>query len=318
MRARLLAIPGECAFELSHLSKHDLSVIDRIVRDSMTAAADVQPALSYRPRRAGPAGLAPASAAVAVDRAPRPPAARGRGASRPSSALAIPARDRRRDQRSPLERVTVRKAARVGCTTLPTGATASYVANEPAPILTLLPTDDSCRTYIVSDLEPIFDDSPAVAGILSTAADETGRNTIRRRRFPGGSLKIVAARSPRNLRAHTVRSAVEPASALPLPACRPFPRISTRESSCKCWRTGSLPTSRRMRSSPAGRPPSPPPAPSSIISWRNFDGRDLARFRDLTLKGLFRPKSPVQRSLCRYTDLIQPSGNPPIPVARRH
>ncbi|KAB1068139.1 hypothetical protein [Methylobacterium planeticum] len=44
MRARLLAIPGECAFELSHLSKHDLSVIDRIVRDAMTAAADVQPA----------------------------------------------------------------------------------------------------------------------------------------------------------------------------------------------------------------------------------------------------------------------------------
>ena len=104
-----------------------------------------------------------------------------------------------------IERVTVRKAARVGYTTLLTGATASYIANEPAPILTLLPTDDSCRTYIVSDLEPIFDASPVVSGILSTAADETGRNTIRHRRFPGGSLKIVAARSPRNLRAHTVR-----------------------------------------------------------------------------------------------------------------
>ena len=71
-----------------------------------------------------------------------------------------------------IERVTVRKAARVGYTTLLTGATASYIANEPAPILTLLPTDDSCRTYIVSDLEPIFDASPVVSGILSTAADE--------------------------------------------------------------------------------------------------------------------------------------------------
>lgn len=104
-----------------------------------------------------------------------------------------------------IERVTVRKSVRVGYTTLLTSATASYVANEPAPILTLLPTEDDCRNYIVSDLEPIFDASPAVAGILSTAADETGRNTIRHRRFPGGSLKIVAARSPRNLRAHTVR-----------------------------------------------------------------------------------------------------------------
>ena len=44
IRARLLAIPGECAFELSHLSKFDLSVIDRIVRDAMTTAADVRPA----------------------------------------------------------------------------------------------------------------------------------------------------------------------------------------------------------------------------------------------------------------------------------
>ncbi|GJE54567.1 phage terminase large subunit family protein [Methylobacterium thuringiense] len=104
-----------------------------------------------------------------------------------------------------IERVTVRKCVRVGYTTLLTGATASYVANEPAPILTLLPTEDDCRNYIVSDLEPIFDASPTVAGILSTAADDTGRNTIRHRRFPGGSLKIVAARSPRNLRAHTVR-----------------------------------------------------------------------------------------------------------------
>jgi phage terminase large subunit GpA-like protein len=104
-----------------------------------------------------------------------------------------------------IERVTVKKCVRVGYTTLLTGATASYVANEPAPILTLLPTEDDCRNYIVSDLEPIFDASPTVAGVLSTGADETGRNTIRHRRFPGGSLKIVAARSPRNLRAHTVR-----------------------------------------------------------------------------------------------------------------
>lgn len=40
LRARLLAIPGDCALELSHLTKHDVSVIDRIVRDAMTAVAD--------------------------------------------------------------------------------------------------------------------------------------------------------------------------------------------------------------------------------------------------------------------------------------
>ncbi len=39
LRARLLAIPGDIALELGHLSKHDLSVIDRVVRDAMAAGA---------------------------------------------------------------------------------------------------------------------------------------------------------------------------------------------------------------------------------------------------------------------------------------
>lgn len=104
-----------------------------------------------------------------------------------------------------ITRVTVKKAARVGYTTIITGATASYMANEPAPIMVLLPTEDDCRNYIVSDLEPIFEASPTVARMLTSDVDETGRNTIRHRRFPGGSLKVVAARSPRNLRSHTVR-----------------------------------------------------------------------------------------------------------------
>ncbi|GLK54400.1 hypothetical protein GCM10008170_04190 [Methylopila capsulata] len=104
-----------------------------------------------------------------------------------------------------LERVTLVKPVRVGFTTLLTGALASYVANEPSPILALLPTEADCRDYVVSDLEPIFDATPALRGMLSAEADETGRNTLLSRRFAGGSLKIVAAKSPRNLRRHNVR-----------------------------------------------------------------------------------------------------------------
>ena len=104
-----------------------------------------------------------------------------------------------------LERVTLVKSVRVGFTTLLTGALASYVANEPSPILALLPTEADCRDYVVSDLEPIFDATPALQGLLSAEADETGRNTLMSRRFAGGSLKVVAAKSPRNLRRHNVR-----------------------------------------------------------------------------------------------------------------
>ncbi|APZ54098.1 phage terminase large subunit family protein [Salipiger abyssi] len=104
-----------------------------------------------------------------------------------------------------LERVTVVKSVRVGMTTLLTGALASYVANEPAPIMVLLPTEADCRDYTVSDLEPIFEATPALRGLISAEADDTGRSTLLSRRFPGGSLKIIAAKSPRNLRRHNVR-----------------------------------------------------------------------------------------------------------------
>ena len=101
-----------------------------------------------------------------------------------------------------IERITLVKPVRVGFTTLLTGAIGSFVANEPAPILALLPTESDCRDYMVSDIEPIFAASPTLSGTLT---DDGERNTLLSRRFPGGSLKAVAAKAPRNLRRHTAR-----------------------------------------------------------------------------------------------------------------
>ncbi|WP_025036207.1 phage terminase large subunit family protein [Bradyrhizobium sp. DOA9] len=104
-----------------------------------------------------------------------------------------------------IERVTMVKAARLGFTTLLSGAVGAYVANEPSPVLCLLPTDSDCRDYVVSDLEPIFNASPVLKGLISNDSEDGERNTLTSKRFAGGSLKVVAARSPRNLRRHTVR-----------------------------------------------------------------------------------------------------------------
>lgn len=104
-----------------------------------------------------------------------------------------------------IERVTLVKPVRVGFTTLLTGALGAYVANDPAPILALLPTEADARDYMVSEIEPIFSASPALAGAIGDDTDDGNRNTILSRRFAGGSLKIVAAKAPRNLRRHTAR-----------------------------------------------------------------------------------------------------------------
>ncbi|HMN36645.1 MAG TPA: phage terminase large subunit family protein [Hyphomicrobium sp.] len=104
-----------------------------------------------------------------------------------------------------VERVTVVKSVRVGFSTLLTATIGSYVANEPSPILLLMPTEADCRDVVVSDLEPIFEATPELNGLLADERTAQGRSTMLSRRFPGGSLKVIAAKAPRNLRRHNVR-----------------------------------------------------------------------------------------------------------------
>jgi phage terminase large subunit GpA-like protein len=102
-------------------------------------------------------------------------------------------------------RVSVIKSARIGYTSLLTGALGSFVANDPSSILVLLPTEDDARDYVVSDVEPIFANSPLLAGTLADDTEEGERNTLMSRRFPGGSIKFLAAKATRNLRRHNAR-----------------------------------------------------------------------------------------------------------------
>lgn len=103
-----------------------------------------------------------------------------------------------------IERISVLKSARIGYTALLSGIIASYVANAPAPILAVQPTADDARDYAV-DVEQIFEASPSLRGLLTDESDESGRSTMLARRFAGGSLKFLAAKSPRNLRRHTAK-----------------------------------------------------------------------------------------------------------------
>jgi phage terminase large subunit GpA-like protein len=98
------------------------------------------------------------------------------------------------------------KAARLGFSSLLTSAIGYYCVERPSPILYLLPTEADCRGYIVDDVEPLFDASPVLVGKLaSPSIARRDRNTMLHRLFPGGSLKCVAGKAPRNLRRHTAR-----------------------------------------------------------------------------------------------------------------
>lgn len=103
------------------------------------------------------------------------------------------------------ERVTLVKPVQVGFTTLLVGAIGNFVANEPSQTLVVLPTEADCRNFVVSEIEPVFQATPALNGVLASGQDDRERNTLMHRLFPGGSLKVVAAKSPRNLRSHKAR-----------------------------------------------------------------------------------------------------------------
>jgi phage terminase large subunit GpA-like protein len=106
-----------------------------------------------------------------------------------------------------VERVVLVKAARIGFTSLLTAALANWTSNDPQAVLVLLPVESDCRDYVTSDLEPLFAASGLAVVLTEERVGQRGktRNTILSRKFPGGSLKIVAAQAPRNLRRHTAK-----------------------------------------------------------------------------------------------------------------
>jgi len=102
-----------------------------------------------------------------------------------------------------VERVTILKSARVGYTNLMVAALGHFAVNDPGPVLTVLPADADCRTVMTGTIEPTFAESPVLRAALT--ANITGRDNMLSRRFLGGSLLLVSARAPRNLRGHTAK-----------------------------------------------------------------------------------------------------------------
>src|SRR4051812_12466799 len=104
-----------------------------------------------------------------------------------------------------VERVTIIKSARIGFTKSLMVTIGAVAANDPSPIILLVPTDEDARGIAVDEVEPIFDATPALQGLLKKSRND-GRNTLTRKALVGGaSIKILSARAPRKLRRHDCR-----------------------------------------------------------------------------------------------------------------
>lgn len=101
--------------------------------------------------------------------------------------------------------MTLMKAARLGFSKCLIATIGSYACNDPCSVILLVPTDDDARRYAVDEVEPSFEESPALHDLIQRGRLD-GRNTLVMKAFnAGGSLKILAARAPRNLRMHDAK-----------------------------------------------------------------------------------------------------------------
>jgi phage terminase large subunit GpA-like protein len=109
-----------------------------------------------------------------------------------------------------IARITVQKSARVGYSTWLVGTCLYDATEDPLAQLVVLPTEHDARDFIVSELEPVANATPACRGRLRIMTDPDGervRSTVTHLIYAGGSMKVIAGTAPRNYRRHTAQHA---------------------------------------------------------------------------------------------------------------
>lgn len=99
-----------------------------------------------------------------------------------------------------IEWVTVMKSARVGYTKCVGNLVAYHIHQDPCPMMVVQPTVEDAEGYSKEEIAPMIRDTPALQGLVSDAKAKTSNNTILQKMFPGGTLSLVGANSPRGFR----------------------------------------------------------------------------------------------------------------------
>ena len=99
-----------------------------------------------------------------------------------------------------IEQISVMKSARVGYSKILNHVAAFHIHQDPCPIMIVQPTIEDAQGYSKEEIAPMLRDTPCLKGVVSEAKSRDGANTILQKQFPGGSLSLVGANSPRGFR----------------------------------------------------------------------------------------------------------------------
>lgn len=100
-----------------------------------------------------------------------------------------------------VEKIVVKKSARVGYTQgVLENAIGYHIDQDPCSILMVLPADDDARGWSKENLTPLIEETPALASKVGEAKWRDPDNTIAVKKYPGGTLRVIGAVSPRGFR----------------------------------------------------------------------------------------------------------------------
>jgi phage terminase large subunit GpA-like protein len=99
-----------------------------------------------------------------------------------------------------IEIVTVMKSARVGYTKMLNNLIGYHIHQDPCPMMLVQPTDIDAEGYSKEEVSPMIRDTPVLQALVSDAKAKDSSNTILQKMFPGGTLALVGANSPRGFR----------------------------------------------------------------------------------------------------------------------
>lgn len=97
------------------------------------------------------------------------------------------------------------KSARVGATSIMNAAIGYHIHQDPTPLMIVQPTIDDAEAWSRDQLTPMLNECPALRGLVARPKSRDSDNSLRRKKFPGGSLRVFGANSPTGFRARTIR-----------------------------------------------------------------------------------------------------------------
>ncbi len=104
-----------------------------------------------------------------------------------------------------VEEVIMMTSAQIGKTEIILNMIGRYAHREPCAIMWLLPSLTMAKQVTKSRLEPMFEETSVLHGILADKRKRDGKNSLDFKKFPGGELIMAGANSPVSLSSFPIR-----------------------------------------------------------------------------------------------------------------